>query len=116
MAQRRTLPPGGALVLAGTPIGNADDASARLVDLIEHAEVIAAEDTRRLHALAGRLGVKVGARVVSCHEHNEAERADELLDVVEGAAWWPWSPMRACPASRTRATGSSHARSSGDWR
>ncbi|GIJ00579.1 16S rRNA (cytidine1402-2'-O)-methyltransferase [Sediminihabitans luteus] len=75
---------GGALVLAATPIGNADDASARLRRLLAEAEVVAAEDTRRLHALAARLGLTVGGRVVSYHEHNEAERADELLDVVEG--------------------------------
>ncbi|ROS78713.1 16S rRNA (cytidine(1402)-2'-O)-methyltransferase [Cellulomonas sp. PhB143] len=74
----------GALVLAGTPIGNTEDASPRLRGLIETADVIAAEDTRRLHGLAGRLGVSVGARVVSYHEHNESARADELLDVVEG--------------------------------
>ena len=43
---------------------------------------MAAEDTRRLHALAARMGVKIGGRVVSCHEHNEVARADELLDVV----------------------------------
>ncbi len=74
----------GALVLAATPIGNAEDASPRLRRLLETAEVVAAEDTRRLHALADRLGVRVGGRVVSFYEHNEAARADELLDVVEG--------------------------------
>lgn len=73
-----------ALVLAATPIGNVDDASPRLRALLEHADVVAAEDTRRLHALAGRLGLRVGGRVVSLYEHNEAARADEVLDVVEG--------------------------------
>lgn len=72
----------GALVLAATPIGNAEDASPRLRRLLAEADVVAAEDTRRLHALAARLGVPVGGRVVSFHEHNEAARADELLDVV----------------------------------
>ncbi len=74
----------GQLVLGGTPIGNAEDASPRLRRLLAEADVVAAEDTRRLHALAGRLGVQVGGRVVSFHEHNEAERADDLLDVVDG--------------------------------
>ncbi|WP_125778385.1 16S rRNA (cytidine(1402)-2'-O)-methyltransferase [Antribacter gilvus] len=74
----------GALVLAATPIGNAQDASPRLRRLLGSADVVAAEDTRRLHALAARLGVTVGGRVVSYHEHNETARADELLDVVEG--------------------------------
>ncbi|AEG45233.1 16S rRNA (cytidine(1402)-2'-O)-methyltransferase [Isoptericola variabilis] len=74
---------GGALVLAATPIGNTEDASPRLLRLLAEADVVAAEDTRRLHALASRLGVAVGGRVVSYHEHNETARADELLDVVE---------------------------------
>ncbi|MBD8079000.1 16S rRNA (cytidine(1402)-2'-O)-methyltransferase [Cellulosimicrobium arenosum] len=74
----------GHLVLAGTPIGDVEDASPRLRRLIAEADVVAAEDTRRLHALASRLGVQVGGRVVSLHEHNESERADDLLDVVAG--------------------------------
>ncbi|PZR54225.1 16S rRNA (cytidine(1402)-2'-O)-methyltransferase [Xylanimonas oleitrophica] len=74
----------GALVLAATPIGNVEDASPRLRRLLATADVVAAEDTRRLHALADRLGVTVRGRVVSSHEHNEAARADELLDVVDG--------------------------------
>lgn len=73
---------GGALVLAATPIGNTEDASPRLVRLLAEADVVAAEDTRRLQALASRLDVAVGGRVVSYHEHNETARADELLDVV----------------------------------
>ena len=72
----------GRLVLAATPIGDVEDASLRLRRLLAEADVVAAEDTRRLHALAARMGVKIGGRVVSCHEHNEVARADELLDVV----------------------------------
>jgi len=75
---------GGSLVLAATPIGNTEDASPRLRRLLATADVVAAEDTRRLHALADRLGVRVRGRVVSYYEHNEAARADELLDVVDG--------------------------------
>lgn len=74
----------GRLVLAATPIGDVEDASPRLRRLLAEADVVAAEDTRRLHALAARLGVTVGGRVVSYHEHNEAGRAAELLDVVAG--------------------------------
>lgn len=72
----------GRVVLAATPIGNTEDASQRLRTLLATADVVAAEDTRRLAALAGRLGVQVTGRVVSHHEHNEASRAAELLDVV----------------------------------
>lgn len=74
----------GTLVLAATPIGDVEDASPRLRRLLVEAEVVAAEDTRRLLALAGRLDLKVAGRIVSYHEHNETARADELLDVVEG--------------------------------
>ncbi|WP_435298448.1 16S rRNA (cytidine(1402)-2'-O)-methyltransferase [Timonella sp. A28] len=73
----------GRLILAGTPIGNSDDASLRLRDLLEHAPIIAAEDTRRLYALAQRLNIVVNGKVVSFHEHNENDKADELLDAVE---------------------------------
>jgi len=69
-------------VLAGTPIGNTDDASARLRELLRTADVVAAEDTRRLRELARRLGVEVSGRVVSYYEHNELARADELLGAV----------------------------------
>jgi len=74
----------GRLVLAATPIGDADDASIRLRRLLAEADVVAAEDTRRTRDLARRLGVTIAGRVVSHHEHNEAGRVDELLEVVEG--------------------------------
>jgi 16S rRNA (cytidine1402-2'-O)-methyltransferase len=74
----------GQVVLAATPIGNTEDASPRLRRLLAEADVVAAEDTRRLHALAARLGVSVGGRVVIFHEHNESEKSGELLDVVAG--------------------------------
>ncbi|HQY33230.1 16S rRNA (cytidine(1402)-2'-O)-methyltransferase [Actinotalea sp.] len=72
----------GRIVLAATPIGNTADASARLRDLLASADVVAAEDTRRLAELTRRLGVQVTGRVVSHHEHNEAGRVAQLLDVV----------------------------------
>src|SRR5215212_4433371 len=63
------------LVLAATPIGRADDASPRLAHELATADVVAAEDTRRLARLAAALGVAVGGRVVSHFEGNEAARA-----------------------------------------
>ena len=72
----------GRVVLAATPIGDVSDASARLRTLLEQADVVAAEDTRRTRDLARRLGVSIGGRLVSYHEHNEASRVDELLAVV----------------------------------
>ena len=74
--------PRGTVVLAATPIGNTADASARLVALLERADIVAAEDTRRLYALANRLSVHVGGRVVANHDHNERGKADALLDHV----------------------------------
>ena len=75
-------PGGGRIVLAATPIGNTGDASARLVELLATADIVAAEDTRRLHRLVQSLGVTVAGRVISYHEHNEAARTAELLDQV----------------------------------
>lgn len=69
----------GTLTLAAAPIGRADDASARLRAALAEAEIIAAEDTRRLRRLAADLDVRPGARIVSYHDQNERERAAELL-------------------------------------
>ncbi|MEE1296487.1 MAG: 16S rRNA (cytidine(1402)-2'-O)-methyltransferase [Bifidobacterium sp.] len=78
--------PRGTVILAATPIGNTADASARLVALLERADIVAAEDTRRLYALANRLGVHVSGRVVANHDHNERGMADRLLDEAEAGA------------------------------
>ncbi|MBO1266499.1 16S rRNA (cytidine(1402)-2'-O)-methyltransferase [Arthrobacter sp. PO-11] len=72
----------GRIVLGGTPIGNVGDATTRLVELLTTADIIAAEDTRRLHRLVQSLGITVSGRVVSYHEHNEAAKTGELLDHV----------------------------------
>ncbi|MDT7538338.1 MAG: rRNA (cytidine1402-2-O)-methyltransferase [Actinomycetota bacterium] len=70
------------LVLAGAPIGQPGDASARLRGELASAEVIAAEDTRRLHRLCKDLDVVLTGRVVSYFEGNEARRTPELLDAI----------------------------------
>ena len=67
------------LIIAATPIGNLGDASTRLVEHLSTAEHIAAEDTRSLTKLAGLLGVKLKAKLYSLHEHNELERADQIV-------------------------------------
>ncbi len=73
------------LVLAATPIGRADDASPRLVAELTGADVVAAEDTRRLRRLCADLGVTLSARVVSYFEGNEQVRTPQLLaELVEG--------------------------------
>ena len=72
----------GRIVLAATPIGNVGDASARLVELLATADIVAAEDTRRLHRLVQSLDVAVSGRIISYHEHNEATKTAELLEQV----------------------------------
>jgi len=81
MTENRWVP-AGVIVLAATPIGNTEDASPRLVRLLGEADLIAAEDTRRLRALAARLGVQVTARVLSYHEHNEQARTETVLQTA----------------------------------
>lgn len=73
----------GKVVLAATPIGNMGDASSRLINLLATADIVAAEDTRRLYDLANRLGVHVSGQVIAYHDHNEHNKADGLLDKVE---------------------------------
>jgi 16S rRNA (cytidine1402-2'-O)-methyltransferase len=70
----------GTLVLAGTPIGRVEDASPRLARELAEADVVAAEDTRRLKRLAADLGVTVTGRVVSYFEGNEQQRTSVLLE------------------------------------
>jgi 16S rRNA (cytidine1402-2'-O)-methyltransferase len=70
------------LILAATPIGNLSDASARLIEHLGSAKFIAAEDTRTLLKLARGLGVKLDAKLFSLHEHNEAERVTQLLEIA----------------------------------
>ena len=85
----RSEPPAGRtplLVLAGTPIGDSSDASPALVEALTGADLIAAEDTRRLRTLLARLGVTTTARVVSYFEGNEAARTPELVSaMLDGA-------------------------------
>jgi len=76
----------GRLILAATPIGDVDDASPRLRRSLESADLIAAEDTRRLRRLVEALGAHVTAPVVSYHDSVERERLPRLIErLKEGA-------------------------------
>jgi 16S rRNA (cytidine1402-2'-O)-methyltransferase len=77
---------GGRLLLAATPLGQAADASARLIEALGSADVIAAEDTRRVRVLASALGVRPGGRIVSFFDQNEATRVPGLVEEVAGGA------------------------------
>lgn len=72
----------GTLVLAATPLGDARDASARLVDALSSASVVAAEDTRRVRSLASSLGVSPSGKVLSYYEAVESARAPQLLEAL----------------------------------
>ncbi|WP_296664593.1 16S rRNA (cytidine(1402)-2'-O)-methyltransferase [Demequina sp.] len=76
----------GRIVLAATPIGNVGDASDRLRHALATADVVAAEDTRRVRDLAHRLGLRITGEIVTHHDHNEGERAAQLVERArEGA-------------------------------
>ncbi|MCW2718589.1 16S rRNA (cytidine(1402)-2'-O)-methyltransferase [Pseudonocardia sp.] len=72
----------GRLVLAATPLGQARDASGRLMDALATADVVAAEDTRRVRTLASALGVQITGKVISHYDAVEAARLPGLLDDV----------------------------------
>ena len=76
-----TTPPG-TLVLAATPIGRVADAPPRLAEELANADVVAAEDTRRLKRLTTDLGVTLSGRVVSYFEGNETARTPVLLEAL----------------------------------
>ena len=68
----------GHLVVCATPIGNLEDVTLRVLAALREADVVACEDTRRTRALLDRYGVR--ARLVPYHEHNEEQRAAELVE------------------------------------
>jgi 16S rRNA (cytidine1402-2'-O)-methyltransferase len=78
-----TMPDDGLLMLAGAPLGNPADAPARLRDALATADIVAAEDTRRLRRLAADLDVRISGQVVSYFEANEVARTPELIEQLQ---------------------------------
>ena len=74
----------GKLVVCPTPIGNLEDITLRVLAALREADVVACEDTRRTRVLLDRYGVS--AKLVSYHEHNESERAGELIPQMRSGA------------------------------
>jgi 16S rRNA (cytidine1402-2'-O)-methyltransferase len=68
----------GRLIVCPTPIGNLEDVTLRVLAALREADLVACEDTRRSRVLLDRYGV--AAKLVSYHEHNERERAVELVE------------------------------------
>ncbi|HYI32821.1 MAG TPA: 16S rRNA (cytidine(1402)-2'-O)-methyltransferase [Glaciibacter sp.] len=73
------------IILAATPIGNLGDVTRRLVDALGTATVIAAEDTRVTVHLLKALGIENRPRLISLHDHNEREKAAELVELARNA-------------------------------
>src|SRR3954447_3560704 len=76
----------GRVVLVGAPLGNVGDASARLREVLASADVVAAEDTRRLLRLARDLDITVAGRIVSYFEGNEERRTPDLVQALRDGA------------------------------
>jgi 16S rRNA (cytidine1402-2'-O)-methyltransferase len=74
----------GRLVVCPTPIGNLEDVTLRVLAALRDADIVACEDTRRTRVLLDRYGVR--AHLVSYHEHNESERAAELVQRMRDGA------------------------------
>ena len=72
------------LILAATPIGNLGDASARLVEALGAARVVASEDTRVTLKLLNALGIDNRPRLLSLNDHNEGAKAAELVALAAG--------------------------------
>ena len=72
----------GRLVVCPTPIGNLEDVTLRVLAALREADVVACEDTRRTRVLLERYGVQ--AKLISHHEHNERQRAPELVERMLG--------------------------------
>ncbi|HAQ60356.1 MAG TPA: 16S rRNA (cytidine(1402)-2'-O)-methyltransferase [Microbacterium sp.] len=70
------------LILAATPIGNLGDASRRLIEALETSTVIAAEDTRTTQRLLTGLGITNRPRLIALHDHNEKQKASEIVDLA----------------------------------
>ncbi|HEX8776318.1 MAG TPA: 16S rRNA (cytidine(1402)-2'-O)-methyltransferase [Pyrinomonadaceae bacterium] len=74
----------GTLYLVATPIGNLEDITHRALRVLVSVGLIACEDTRRTRVLLDHYGIK--ARLTSYHEHNERERARELVELLEAGS------------------------------
>jgi 16S rRNA (cytidine1402-2'-O)-methyltransferase len=77
---------GGRLLLGATPLGQPSDASPRLITALSSADIVAAEDTRRVRTLAKALDVRIGGKIVSFFDHVEASRVPELVEAIGAGA------------------------------
>lgn len=80
----RDQPGAAALYVVATPIGNFRDITIRAIDVLKNVALVAAEDTRKTGQLLAAHGIQ--ARMISCHEYNEARRADQVIDQIRSGA------------------------------
>lgn len=78
----KPLAPG--LYIVATPIGNLEDITLRALRVLRSVDRVACEDTRQTQKLLSHFGIAVPT--VSCHAHNERQRAEELLAELKGGA------------------------------
>ena len=71
----------GTLYLVATPIGNLSDITHRALQVLRDVDLIACEDTRHTHKLLSHYGITT--KTISYHEHNEQQRAEQLIDLVK---------------------------------
>ena len=74
------MPSPGTLYLVATPIGNLADITHRAIDVLNNVELIACEDTRHTRKLLQHYGIST--KTISYHEHNEQDRARQLVDLL----------------------------------
>ena len=87
--------------VCATPIGNLEDVTLRVLRELAEADLVLCEDTRHTKGLLDRHGIE--ARLLSYHQHNEAQRTAELLPGSRRASGSRSSRTRACRASTTPA-------------
>ena len=82
IAPQEPLAPG--LYLVATPIGNLGDITIRALDVLKRVDRIACEDTRQTQKLLNHFSIATPTQ--SCHEHNERERAESIVEALKSGA------------------------------
>jgi len=84
MADKPAGAAGGSLYIVATPIGNLSDITLRALEVLKTVAFVAAEDTRHTRKLLSHY--RISARLISCNEHNERERAVEIVKKISDGA------------------------------